>query len=125
MIAMKANQKQVSENAKMHQKALEEGPLEHMFPCSTSKILDFLCVFKKFDYSISDIAKHSGMTFKTALNEVRKLELQEVITNSRTVGKAKMYQLNQDSVQAQSINKLAMDLAMKKAFESNETKITA
>lgn len=123
MIAMKA--KQISENAKMHQKALEEGPLEHMFPCSTSKILDFLCVFKKFDYSISDIAKNSGITFKTALNEVRKLELQEVITNSRTVGKAKMYQLNQDSVQAQSINKLAMDLAMKKAFESNKTKITA
>jgi hypothetical protein len=111
--------------SKASEKALGEGPLEHMFPCSTSKILDFLCVFKKFDYSISDIAKYSGITFKTALNEIKKLEAQRVIINSRIVGKAKMYQLNQDSVQAQSINKLAVDLAMKRARESNETKITA
>lgn len=99
---------------KVAQKALQEGPLEHMFPCSTSKILDFFCVFKKFDYSISDIAKHSGVTFKTALNEIRKLELQGVITTSRKVGKARMYQLNQNSVQAQSINQLAMNLAFKR-----------
>ena len=118
MIFMKAKQKQVSENIKIRQKALQEGPLEHMFPCSTSKILDFFCVFKKFDYSISDIAKNSGITFKTALNEIRKLEQQGVIINSRKVGKAKMYQLNQDSVQAQSINKLAMDMAFKKIHKT-------
>lgn len=112
MYNMKTRSKQVAENKS--EKALEEGPLEHLFPCSTSKILDFLCVFKKYDYSISDIAKHSGITFKTALNEVRKLEKQGVITNNRVVGKAKMYQLNPDSSQAQSINKLAMDLAFKR-----------
>ncbi len=95
-------------------KALEEGPLEHLFPCSTSKILDFLCVFKKYDYSISDIAKNAGITFKTALNEIRKLESQGVLVNSRDVGKAKMYHLNPDSAQAQSINKLALDLAFKR-----------
>ena len=109
---MKARSKQITEHKS--QKVLEQGPLGHIFPCSTSKILDFLCVFKKYDYSISDIAKYSGITFKTALNEIRKLEKQGVITNSRTVGKAKMYQLNQDSTQAQSINKLAMDLAFKR-----------
>lgn len=110
---MKARSKQVSEK-KSSTKALEEGPLENMFPCSTSKILDFLCVFKKYDYSISDIAKNSGITFKTALNEVKKLEAQKVILNSRSVGRAKMYRLNPDSTQAQSINKLAMDLAFKR-----------
>lgn len=109
---MKTRSKQVAKTKS--EKTLEQGPLEHMFPCSTSKILDFLCVFKKYDYSISDIAKHSGITFKTALNEVRKLEKQGVIINSRAVGKAKMYQLNQDSIRAQSINKLAMDLAFKR-----------
>ncbi|MEM2786079.1 MAG: winged helix-turn-helix domain-containing protein [Candidatus Nitrosotenuis sp.] len=114
---MKTRQKQVSAT-KSSTKALEEGPLESMFPCSASKILDFLCVFKKYDYSISDIAKNSGITFKTALHEVRKLEKQQVIVNSRTVGNAKMYQLNPDSVQAQSINKLAMDLAFKRLQKS-------
>ena len=109
---MKARSRQIAEGKS--EKILEQGPLESIFPCSTSKILDFLCVFKKYDYSISDIAKHSGITFKTTLNEIRKLEKQGVITNSRTVGKAKMYQLNQDSTQSQSINKLAMDLAFKR-----------
>jgi predicted transcriptional regulator len=112
MNGMKARSKQVTETKS--EKALEQGPLEHLFPCSTSKILDFLCVYKKYDYSISDIAKNSGITFKTALNEIRKLEKQGVIVNSRIVGKAKMYQLNPDSTQAQSINKLALDLAFKR-----------
>lgn len=109
---MKVRAKQLAESRS--EKALEGGPLENLFPCSTSKILDFLCVFKEYDYSMSDIAKHSGITFKTALNEIRKLERQGVIINDRTVGKAKMYKLNPDSVQAQSINKLAMDLAFKR-----------
>lgn len=110
---MKIRSRQLTKN-KSSKKALEEGPLENLFPCSTSKILDFLCVFKKYDYSISDIAKNSGITFKTALNEVKKLEMQKVIINSRTVGRAKMYQLNLDSIQAKSINRLAIDLAFKR-----------
>lgn len=105
-------------------KALQRGPLESVFPGSTSKILDFLATFKDWDYSVSDIAKKSGVSFKTALNEIKNLEQQGVVSRTRTVGKAIMYKLNLDSKQGFYIDKLAFELATKRALES-ETKVTA
>lgn len=92
-------------------KILECGPLEYAMPCSRSKILDFLLTFRDFDYSISDIAKNSGLSFKTGSNEVRKLEGAKFIVNSRNVGKAVMFKLNMDSPQVKSLSKLAMEIA--------------
>jgi DNA-binding Lrp family transcriptional regulator len=103
-------------------KALQIGPLETVFPGSTSKILDFLATFKDWDYSVSDIAKNSGISFKTALNEIKNLERQAVVSKTRTVGKATMYKLNLDSKQGFYIDKLVFELATKRALESSETK---
>jgi DNA-binding Lrp family transcriptional regulator len=103
-------------------KVLHRGPLESVFPCSTSKILDFLATFKSWDYSVSDIAKNSGVSFKTALNEIKNLEQQKVLSRTRTVGKAIMYKLNLDSKQGFYIDKLIFELATKRALESAETK---
>lgn len=105
-------------------KALETGPLESVFPGSTSKILDFLATFKDWDYSVSDIAKNAGISFKTALHEIKSLEVQQVLTKTRTVGKATMYKLNLKSKQGFHIDKLAFEIATKRIVESN-TKITA
>ena len=104
-------------HSKKIEKALELGPLESVFPCSTSKILDFLVTFKDFDYSISDISKNSGVGFKTTLHEIRKLEEAGVIQRTRTVGKAIMYRLNLDSSQARSIKNLAFEIASERAQE--------
>jgi len=95
-------------------KVLEVGPLESVFPCSESKILDFLVAFQEFDYSISDIAENSGIGFKTTLGVVKRLEAQQVILNTRNVGRALMYRLNMKAKQAQSVNKLAMDISVKR-----------
>ncbi|HEX5457836.1 MAG TPA: hypothetical protein VFX64_05555 [Candidatus Nitrosotalea sp.] len=103
-------------------KVLQRGPFESVFPCSTSKILDFLTTFKNWDYSISDIAKNSGVSFKTALNEIKNLEQQKVVSRTRTVGKAIMYKLNLDSKQGFYIDKLIFEIATKRALESSETK---
>ena len=105
-------------------KALEMGPLESVFPCSTSKILDFLATFKDWDYSISDIAKNSGISFKTAFNEIKSLEEQGAVSKTRTVGKAIMYKLNLESKQGFYIDKLAFEIATKRSLESTK-KITA
>lgn len=103
-------------------KALQSGPLESVFPGSTSKILDFLATFKDWDYSVSDIAKSSGISFKTALHEIKNLEQQGVLSRTRTVGKAIMYKLNLDSKQGFYIDKLIFELATKRALTSSETK---
>ena len=80
--------------------------------------MDFLLTFRDFDYSISDIAKNSGLSFKTGLNEVRKLEEAKFIVNSRNVGKAVMFKLNMDSPQVKSLSKLAMEIATRRMEES-------
>lgn len=106
-------------------KALQSGPLENVFPGSTSKILDFLATFKEWDYSVSDIAKNSGISFKTALNEIKNLEHQEVVSRTRTVGKAIMYKLNLDSKQGFYIDKLVFEIATKRALKSAKSKAKA
>jgi hypothetical protein len=80
--------------------------------------LDFLCVFDEWDYSITDVAKNSGVSFKTAFDEIKRLEMQGVVINSRAVGKAKMYKLNLESSQGRSIHKLSLDIAVKRASKS-------
>jgi len=100
-----------------NEKVLECGPMESVFSCSTSKILDFLLTFRDYDYSISDIAKNSGVGFKTTLNEIHRLDDQGVIKNTRSVGKALMYTMDPDSLQAQSIQKLSLDIATQRAKE--------
>jgi len=107
---------------KVNEKALQNGPLESVFPGSTSKILEFLATFKDWDYSVSDIAKNSGVSFKTALNEIKNLEKQGVVSRTRTVGKAIMYKLNLESKQGFYIDKLVFELATKRALESSEPK---
>jgi len=104
--------------SKTKTKVLEKGPLESVFPCSTSKVLDFLATFKDWDYSISDIAKNSGLSFKTALGEIKNLEQQGVIVQTRIVGKAIMYKLNLESIQVQYIDKLILEIAKKRAKEA-------
>ena len=100
-----------------NKQVLENGPLYTMFPCSTSKVMDFMITFHRYDYSISDIAKNSGVAFKTGLNEVRKLENEGIIVFTRNVGKAMLYKINPDSTKAKSMRKLALDIAVKKAKE--------
>jgi len=109
------NNKNVSKS-----KVLENGPLESIFPGSTSKILDFLATFKDWDYSISDISRNAGLSFKTALGEVKNLESQDVIFQTRNVGKANMYKLNLDSNQGHYIDKLIFEIAKKRAMEQAE-----
>ena len=78
------------------QKAIESGPLERLFNgTAPAKILDFLTVFRDYDYSKMDIAKNSGVSFRHALREIEKLEQLSLIKQTRTVGHAQMYKLNE------------------------------
>lgn len=58
------------------------------------RILDFLVVNEEFDYSMVDIARFSEIGYSTLKLIWPKLESNEIIKQTRIVGKAKMYQLN-------------------------------
>ena len=94
------------------EKAIESGPLERLFNgTAPAKILDFLTVFRDYDYSKMDIAKNSGVSFRHALREIKKLENLSLIKQTRTVGHAQMYRLNTDNPTTQLLAKLALQLA--------------
>jgi len=103
---------------KTKERAMSDGPLESVFPVASSKILDFMSTFKPWDYSITDIAKNSGVTFKTAWSEVQKLEKLGLITNTRIVGNATMYQFNAKSQEAQHIDQLINAIATRRIDET-------
>ena len=58
------------------------------------RALDFLVVNEDFDYSMTDIAKLSGVGYATLKLFWARLAKEGIIANTRTVGKAKMYRLN-------------------------------
>lgn len=58
------------------------------------RVLDFLVVNEEFDYSMTDIAKLSGVGYATLKLFWQKLEEEGIVTNTRTVGRAKMYKIN-------------------------------
>ncbi len=59
-----------------------------------NRVLDFLVVHEDFDYSMTDIAKHSGVGYATLKLFWNKLEINKIVVQTRVVGKAKMYELN-------------------------------
>ncbi|MDD9953102.1 MAG: hypothetical protein OXR66_02095 [Candidatus Woesearchaeota archaeon] len=58
------------------------------------KVLDFLVVHEEFDYSMTDIAKLSGVGYATLKLFWPKLTTSAIVKQTRSVGKAKMYTLN-------------------------------
>ena len=94
------------------EKAIESGPLERLFNgTAPAKILDFLTVFQDYDYSKMDVAKNSGVSFRHALREIKKLEKLNLIKQTRNVGHAQMYKLNTENPAAQLLSKFALKVA--------------
>jgi len=93
-------------------KALERGPLESLFSGNaTARILDFLATFQEWDYSESDIANNAGVSVRTVQREIPKLEKYRLVTQTRSIGKAKMYKLDKSWKTGFILEKLALALA--------------
>jgi len=98
------------------EKALETGPLERLYNgVAPAKILDFLALFREYDYSKMDIAKNSGVSFRHALREIAKLEELGLIKQIRTVGHAQMYKLDTENPAAILLRKFVLEIAGQEA----------
>ena len=62
-----------------------------------STFVDFLVIFDQFDYSLTEIAKHAGVSYSTIQLIWGDLEKTGIVKQSRIVGKAKMYKINKDN----------------------------
>ncbi len=78
--------------------------LEKLFTGSaTAKILDVLWEYQDIDLTLTDIADEAGIHYTTLMKALPLLEGLGMVTMTRQVGNAKLYQINKDDV---SIKKL-------------------
>lgn len=61
------------------------------------RVLDFFVIHEEFDYSMTDIARLSGVGYSTLKLFWLNLEQSGIVIMTREVGKAKMYSLNTKS----------------------------
>ena len=91
---------------------------------STAKILDFLLIFREFDYSESDIARNAGISTRHIYRAIPKLEKLGLIDNTRKSGRSKMYKINSNSEAVRHLEKFTYLIAKSKIQdETPETPI--
>ncbi len=61
------------------------------------KVIDFLITFQEFDYSPTDIAEKSDISYVTLQTFWDNLILMDIVKKTREVGNATMYKLNKKS----------------------------
>lgn len=78
---------------------------------SVAKVLDFLTLYREFDYSLTEIARNSGVAWRTLSRIWSPLEQYHVVIMTRVIGRAKMYKLNPNSEIAKIIRKLSVEIS--------------
>lgn len=75
------------------------------------KVLDFLTLNRRLDYSKADIARHSGIGWKTLFRVFPLLGRYKLVKMTRKVGRAQLYRLNLDMPIAKTLSQLALQIA--------------
>ena len=88
------------------------------------KVMDFLTVNDDFDYSMTDIAFLSGVGYSTLKLFWHRLEVKGLVVQTRKVGKAKMYRLNDGNAVVKKFKELYWETIKEKVRE-NKGKRTA
>lgn len=78
-------------------------PLERLFSNATARVLDFLILNQRFDYSSSDICKLAEVPPRTLDRVLPKLVREHLVKSTRKSGKSPMYVLNPDSERARAL----------------------
>ncbi|MCK4328129.1 MAG: hypothetical protein KAW41_06740 [Candidatus Diapherotrites archaeon] len=102
----------------------KKNGLVEIFNNAISGVLDFLLIHDTHDYSKSEIAKHSGVAYKTVYDVWPILEGYELVKQTRTIGRAKMYSINRKNPLVKKLKQLQLGIMMH-ALEANKEKVAA
>jgi hypothetical protein len=88
------------------------GILANLFSSrAIAQILDFFFDHKEFDYPPSEIAKKTGLSFRTIFREIPSLERNQLIFNNRRIGKTNMYKLNTDFEAVDLLERFVLEMS--------------
>lgn len=99
--------------SRSEEESLTPLPLQRLFASKAiAKILDFLTLYRRYDYSKSDIAQEADVDWKGMLTRVWPiLEHYDLVKHTRTVGRAQLYVANMDNPIMQTLVKLGVEIA--------------
>jgi HTH domain len=101
----------------------EFGVLSRIFSSrAVAQILDFFLDHKEFDYSANEIAKKTGLSFRTIFREIPDLEYRQLIFNTRKIGKVNMYRLNLDLEAVGYLEKFSLEMSQIAPGETKRVK---
>ena len=94
-----------------------------------AKLLDFLTLYRDFDYSKVEISRNSGVSWKTMYRLWPLLEKYNLVVKTRQVGRATLYKLNTDNPIARALHDLTLQISVYDAEkivqeELNEEELT-
>lgn len=105
----------MSEYEKMGNELTEEitpPTLQKLFgDSSVARVLDFLTLYREYDYPLTDIAEKSGIAWKTLHNIWPTLEKYDLVRPTRQIGRAKLFKLNTESAIVKLLTNLTIELA--------------
>lgn len=82
------------------------------------KVLEFLIEGRELDYSLSDIAEGAEIGRTTLFRIWNELEKLKFVKQTRTIGNAKLFRLNQDNLFIKKLIEL-FDTLMKESLKEN------
>jgi DNA-binding transcriptional ArsR family regulator len=74
------------------------------------RVVDFLLENRPFDYSKTEIAKNAGVGWSTLHGIWKVLGGADIVRQTRTVGKSKMYRLNEENPVVRKLIELDADI---------------
>ena len=83
-------------------------PLEAIFQNTSARILDFLVLNQKFDYSAPEISKITRVPLRTLQRVLPRLVSKQIVKETGKIGKTRMYMLNTDSELAKLLRQFSL-----------------
>ena len=73
---------------------------------SVAKILDHLARYETKDFSLTELARECGVSYRTIQRVFPLLVQNELVTKTRQVGKATMYSLNLENTKMRELHRI-------------------
>ncbi len=89
------------------------------------RILDFLIEGQEFDYSMTEIARGSGVGWSVFTKVWARLLEKNIITQTRTIGNAKLFKLNKENLFVKKLIKFDRELTKLETDKVTNEKISA
>ena len=97
--------------------------LQYMGDSPKTRILDFLINGRMFDYSLTEIANKSGVSWSTFKRVWPSFITQKLVEHTRDIGKAKLFKLNFENPIVEKILELREKILSEAQFK--EIKVIA